>query len=169
MLDTTRLIDIAAAIAIGIGATVFLDAWNLAVKRILGFPSLSYCLLGRWVAHMPSGVFRHRGIADAAAKKFECAIGWIAHYTIGIALAGGFLLLVAPNWLAHPALAPALLYGIATVAFPFFVMQPSLGLGIASAATRRPAQARVKSLATHSAYGVGLYAFGHVAAYFLAP
>jgi len=36
---------------------------------------------------------------------------------------------------------PALLYGIGTVALPFFILQPSLGLGMASSRTPKPAQA----------------------------
>ena len=62
----------------------------------------------------------------------------------------------------------AVAYGVATVVFPFFVLQPALGLGVASAATRNPAQARLKSLATHTVYGVGLYAWAHVAGVLLA-
>jgi hypothetical protein len=50
-----------------------------------------------------------------------------------------------------------LLYGIGTVVFPFFIMQPSLGLGIAASRTPNPTQARLKSLLTHSVFGVGLY------------
>jgi hypothetical protein len=41
--------------------------------------------------------------------------------------------------------------------FPFFVLQPSLGLGIASSRTPNPTQARLKSLMTHTVFGVGLY------------
>jgi hypothetical protein len=163
---TTLFTHIIAALVIGAGATLFVDVWNLGVARMLGIPSLSSCLLGRWVLHMRSGVFRHRAIGSAAAKPFECQTGLMTHYAIGVGLAGTFLLL-APHWLSSPTLGPALLYGVATVAMPFFVMQPALGLGIASAATRRPGQARLKSLATHTAYGVGLYLWGHVAAYFM--
>lgn len=166
MSHTLSIIDAVAAVGIGIGATLVIDGWNLGVKRVLGIPSLSYCMLGRWVSHMRNGVFRHRAIAKASAKPFECAIGWATHYAIGVALATAFIV-IAPGWLARPTLAPALLYGVATVAFPFFVMQPSLGLGVASAATPRPTQARLKSLATHTAFGVGLYVFGIVAAYLL--
>jgi hypothetical protein len=39
-------------------------------------------------------------------------------------------------------------------------MQPSLGLGVASSKTRNPAQARLKSLMSHTAFGVGLYVCG---------
>jgi hypothetical protein len=36
-------------------------------------------------------------------------------------------------------------------------MQPSLGLGIAASKAPRPNQARLKSLATHTVFGAGLY------------
>lgn len=67
------------------------------------------------------------------------------------------MVLVRGDWLARPTFLPALLYGIGTVCFPYFVMQPALGLGIAASRTARPAQARLKSLATHTMFGVGLY------------
>jgi hypothetical protein len=36
-------------------------------------------------------------------------------------------------------------------------MQPSLGLGIAASRTPKPTRARLKSLATHAVFGLGLY------------
>lgn len=165
MIHSIRLLDIAIAAGVGIGATLLVDVWNLVLKQAFRIPSLSSCLLGRWVLHMPGGVFRHRAIGRAERKPFECLIGWAAHYGIGVGLAGVFLFLLAPEWLERPSLAPALHYGLATVVLPFFVLQPSLGLGIASAATPHPTKARLKSLATHTAYGVGVYVFGSVAAY----
>lgn len=148
---------ILAAIAIGLGATLLMDLWNLFLKRAFGIPSLDYCLLGRWLRHIPEGTFRHARIAVAAPKPFECAVGWIAHYSIGIGFALVFVALTSGGWLARPTLLPALLYGIATVVFPFFILQPSLGLGIAAAKTPNPAQARIKSLATHTVFGIGMY------------
>jgi hypothetical protein len=146
------------AIAIGIGATVIMDLWNLFLKRAFGIPSLNYCLLGRWLRHMPDGTFRHASINAAPQKSSECAVGWIAHYSIGVAFALIFVLFVSRDWMAHPTLLPALLYGIATVVFPYFIMQPALGLGIASSRSPDPTRARLKSLATHAVFGVGLYA-----------
>jgi hypothetical protein len=145
------------AIAIGIGATLLMDVWNLFLKRAFSIPSLNYCLLGRWVSHMPGGTFRHASITAAPPKPLECAVGWIAHYTIGITLALVLVILTSGEWLARPTLLVALLYGIGTVAFPFFILQPSLGLGVASSKTPKPAQARLKSLATHTVFGFGLY------------
>ncbi|HUQ19268.1 MAG TPA: DUF2938 domain-containing protein [Gemmatimonadaceae bacterium] len=142
--------------AIGIGATLLMDFWNLFLKRAFNIPSLNYCFLGRWLRHIPDGTLTHASIAAAQPKRFECVVGRIAHYSIGIALALVFVLL-SGDWILRPTFLPALLYGVATVVFPFFIMQPSLGLGIASSKTTKPSQARLKSLATHTVFGVGLY------------
>jgi hypothetical protein len=145
------------AIAVGVGATLLMDLWNLFLKRTFGIPSLDYCLLGRWLRHMPGGTLRHASIIAAQRKPLECTIGWLAHYTIGVVFALVLVLLTSGDWLARPTVLPALLYGIATVVFPFFILQPSFGLGIAASRTPNPTQARLKSLMTHIVFGVGLY------------
>ena len=149
--------QIACTVMIGIGASLMMDGWNLIVKWVFGLPSLNYCLLGRWVRHMAEGKFAHNSISAAEPRSFECAVGWFAHLGIGVTFAFGLVSLVSADWLEQPKLLPALIYGIATVVFPFFLMQPALGLGIASARSPHPAQARIKSLATHTVFGVGLY------------
>jgi len=148
---------LAGAIAIGIGATLLMDLWNLFLKRTFGVPSLNYCLLGRWLRHMPGGTLRHAAITAAAQKPRECTVGWVAHYTIGVVFALGFIGLTSGDWLTRPTVLPALLYGLATVLFPFLIMQPSLGLGVAASRTPNPMQARLKSLVTHTVFGIGLY------------
>ncbi|MBC7897044.1 MAG: DUF2938 family protein [Cytophagaceae bacterium] len=149
------------AVIVGIGATAGIDAWNAMLKRVFGVGSLDYCLLGRWLGSVPRGVLRHRSITEVTPLRLECILGWMAHYAIGTGLAMAFVMAV-PGWLARPTLTPALVYGVATVAFPFFILQPALGLGVASSATRRPALARVKSLATHGIYGLGLYVWAWI-------
>jgi hypothetical protein len=159
--------DLLGAMAIGIGATLVMDLWSLFLKRTFSVPSLNYCLLGRWIRHMSGGTFRHASIAAAPQKSFECKVGWIAHYTIGVAFALVFVVLTSGQWLAQPTLLPALLYGIGTVVFPFFIMQPSLGLGIAASRTPKPMQARLKSLVTHVVFGIGLYVWALGVSYVL--
>jgi hypothetical protein len=149
--------DILGAIAIGVGATLVMDLWNLFLKRTFAIPSLNYCLLGRWFRHMPGGTLRHANITAAPQKSLECTIGWIAHYTIGVVFALVLVVFTSGDWLARPTVLPALLFGIGTVVFPFFIMQPSFGLGIAASRTPNPTQARLKSLVTHIVFGVGLY------------
>ena len=106
---------------------------------------------------MPEGTLRHGSITAAPQKPFECTVGWVAQYTVGVLFALVFVALAPGDWLTRPTFLPALLYGIGTVVFPFFVMQPSLGFGIASSKTAKPAQARLKSIVTHTVFGVGLY------------
>jgi hypothetical protein len=149
--------DMLGAAAIGIGATLVMDLWNLFLKRTFSIPSLNYCLLGRWVRHMPAGTLRHANITAAPRKPHECTVGWIAHYTIGVMFALVLVVFTSGDWLARPTVLPALLFGIGTVVFPFFILQPSFGLGIAASRTPNPAQARLKSLVTHIVFGVGLY------------
>lgn len=154
-MDVTGL---AASAAIGVGATLLMDVWNLSLKHATKLSSLDYCLLGRWISHFPKGTFRHESIAAAAAMPRECTVGWLSHYTIGIVFALGFMTLTSSDWLEHPTLVPALAYGAATVIFPLFIMQPALGLGIAASRTIDPTRARLKSFVTHLVFGVGLYA-----------
>jgi hypothetical protein len=78
---------------------------------------------------------------------------------IGTTFAIAFVTLVGSNWLQHPTLIPAIVFGVVTVLAPFFIMQPLLGLGFAASKTSNPAQARLRSLMNHTAFGVGLYLF----------
>ncbi len=145
---------------IGAGATVAMDLWTLARRRLFGTPLADYGLVGRWIAHMAHGHFRHERIASAPPVRGERVIGWTAHYLIGIAFAGVLLAICGPAWARQPTLAPALALGIATVAAPFLLMQPGMGAGIAASRTPRPNAARAQSLVTHAVFGLGLYAAG---------
>ncbi len=149
--------DILSGIAIGIGATLVMDLWNLFLKRFFNIPSLNYCLLGRWLRHMPEGTLRHANISAARPKALECPVGWVAHYTIGVVFALALVVLTSGDWLARPTVLPAALFGIGTVVFPFFILQPSFGLGIAASRTPNSTQARLNSLMTHIVFGLGLY------------
>jgi hypothetical protein len=142
---------------IGIGATLLTDLWNQFLRLSFSIRSLNFCFLGRWIMYMPKGKFRHHNIAETAPKQFECIVGWMAHYSIGIILTLFFALVVSADWFIKPTFLPALFYGIATVVFPLFVLQPSLGLGLASANTPYPLKARIKSIMTHIVFGVGIW------------
>lgn len=148
------------ALPIGVAATAAMDLWALARRRVFGSPLPDYGLVGRWLAHMPRGRFRHASIKAAPSVRGERAIGWIVHYLIGVAFAALLLVMYGPEWLRHPTPGPALLVGIATVAAPFLVMQPGMGAGVAASRTPRPGAARLQSLVTHAVFGLGLYAGG---------
>ena len=66
---------------------------------------------------------------------------------------------------------PALYVGVLTVVAPLFILQPALvilqpalGAGIASSKTPRPVFNSLKSLVTHTVFGLGLYLAAEVVA-----
>lgn len=145
-------------ILIGIGATAVMDLWGFARTPLLGIAPPNYGLVGRWLAHMTQGRFRHDAIAASAPVGGELIIGWTAHYLTGIAFAALLIAIGGAAWIQQPTLGPALAVGIGTVAAPFLLMQPGMGAGIAASRTPRPASARLQSLITHGVFGLGLYA-----------
>lgn len=149
-----------SAVLIGAGATAVMDLWTVVRQRWLGVPAFDYALVGRWLVHMTRGRFRHERIAAAAPVPGERAIGWTAHYLIGMAFAAGLLAIAGTQWSRTPTLVPALLAGVGSVVAPFFLMQPGMGAGIAASRTPRPNAARIQSVVTHTIFGLGLYAAG---------
>jgi hypothetical protein len=152
-------LSLTSAILIGLGATLTFDLWAQLLKRVFKITPSNICLVGRWLRYMPEGTFRHSNIASSPRKSAECAVGWIAHYMIGTTFALAFVAFVGNDWLKHPTLIPAIVFGVVTVIGPFFIMQPSFGLGVAASKTSNPAQARLRSLMNHTAFGLGLYIF----------
>ncbi|GAB3786781.1 DUF2938 domain-containing protein [Dyella agri] len=148
---------IAFALLVGVGATLAMDLWAQLLRRVLGIPVTDWALVGRWFGHLVRGRFAHQSIARAQPVRGERAIGWLAHYAIGIAYAAALCALAGPAWARHPALLPALGFGLATVIFPFAVLQPGMGAGFAASRTPRPNRARLRSLLTHAVFGFGLY------------
>jgi hypothetical protein len=153
----------------GLGATAVMDLWGIVRQRVFGMALPNYAMVGRWLAHMPHGRFRHESMAKVPPVQGERVIGWSAHYLIGIAFATLLPLIWGDAWFNHPTMVPALVTGIATVAAPFLLMQPGMGAGIASSRTPRPGAARLQSLVTHGIFGLGLYAAGSLASVFYAP
>lgn len=78
---------ISYSIFIGVGATIFMDLYALFIKTAFKIPSLDYALVGRWIGHFKQGVFAHKNILHAGKITGERALGWMAHYLIGISFA----------------------------------------------------------------------------------
>lgn len=155
-----------AIVLVGIGATAFMDAWLVVLKR-LGVPTLDFALVGRWLGHLARGRFFHAAIGRAEPISGERALGWLLHYGTGIAFAALLVLVVGPGWPLDPTWAPAVAVGAVTVIAPLFVMQPAMGAGIASSRTAAPWKNRLRSLANHTVFGIGLYLSAVVVAFVL--
>ena len=146
------------ASAIGFGGTVALDLWALLLQRLFRVPATNWAMVGRWIGNMPKGQFVQKSMSVAAPVPGESAIGWGAHYIIGI---GHGILLVGlwgSEWLAHPTLLPSMVLAICLLVLPYFVMMPGMGMGVAASRTPKPNIARLKSVVSHSIFGLGMYA-----------
>ena len=143
------------ALTMGVGATIVMDIWSLAIKYIYGVEPLSYGRVGQWVL----GLTRSELVLATTRQPShtEVALGWTAHYLIGIAFAIVFVGLMGAGWMSHPTLPPALVFGAATVSAPYFILQPALGAGIAASKTPRPNVMRARSFVVHLVFGSGLY------------
>lgn len=149
--------NICYGILSGIGATVIFDLWGLVLKLLFKIPQSNICFVGRWFLYMPSGKFTHSNLAKAEPLRFECPVGWVAHYIIGSSLGVIFIFIAGNEWYSNPAIIPALLFGILSAAAPLFIMQPAFGFGFAGSKTPNPAQTRMRSILNHFAFGLGLY------------
>ena len=102
--------------------------------------------------------FVHENIADAMPVRGELAIGWLAHYLVGIV----YGLLVVAIWsfqgVTYPTLGAPFLIGLvlATCA-AWFVMQPGMGLGVAARKTPDPLRVRLRTIVNHVVFSFGLY------------
>lgn len=132
------------AVALGVLATAFTDGWALVQKHLFGIRVLDYRLLGRWLLAMRTGCFCHQTIMQSALQPGERALGWAAHYAIGVFFAAILLVFSRP-----PGLLACLLTGWITLITPFFLMQPAFGFGLAATKTPNPAIALRNSLLVH--------------------
>ena len=148
---------LARGLLMGVAGAALMDVWAFLLRRGFNVPTLDYALLGRWIGHMPRGRFFHDRIAASEPIRGERPLGWLAHYAIGVAFALLLLAIWGLDWARDPSILPALAIGLGTIAAPWLVMQPAMGMGVAASRSRDPRATRLRNLATHGVYGIGLY------------
>ncbi len=152
--------DLTFILLVGIGATALMDLWHLVRKQLFNVPNANWALVGRWVAYMVHGKFRHDSITALPPIRCECLIGWATHYLIGITYSFALVEIFGETWVHNPSIGPALSIGFITVLAPFLIMQPAMGAGFAASLTPKPKSARLHSIAAHGIFGLGLYLTG---------
>lgn len=149
-----------ASVAIGIGATAFMDAVAWFQRRFFGIPGLNYALVGRWVIGLSNGRVFHHTILQSPPRRYERAMGWSFHYCTGVGFVSLMLMLVGSDWPLAPTLWPPVLIGVLSLSAPFLIMQPAFGFGLAGSKTPSPWGARHRSVVAHLSFGVGVYGAG---------
>ena len=145
-------------VLLGIGGTIALDVWAHSLKAVAGTPATNWAMVGRWLGHMKDGRFVHEAIGKAAPVRRELLLGWAFHYGIGIAYGVLLVAMQGPAWLENPTLLAPLMLSWAFLVAPYFVMMPGLGFGIAGSRTPKPNVTRIKSVLSHTAFGLGMFA-----------
>lgn len=154
MMDTDTLVKDAL---VGVAGTALLDIWALFLARSMNLPATNWAMVGRWFGHMPRGKLHHSSLSAVEPVKGELAIGWTAHYVIGIGYGLLLLALWGPAWLNEPTVLPPLILSWVLLIAPFLLMMPGMGMGFAGSKTPSPVITRIKSIAAHSVFGVGMY------------
>jgi hypothetical protein len=145
------------AILMGVFATYFMDILSgFLAKRKLIYPFISPEAIGRWFLYIFRGKLIHKDINKTPKLKNEKLWCLISHYLIGVALAGGYLILESNLTLIREHIWMSLLFGIATVFFPWFWLLPSIGIGIMASESPNRLQIIRTNLINHTNYGLGL-------------
>ena len=149
---------VARAVLIGAGAAALMDVWALSARRAFDIEGLDYALLGRWIGHFGRGRFVHERIASSDVIRGERALGWVAHYAIGIAFAFLLLLVWGLDWARTPTIWPAMVVGLGTIVAPMVRAAAGHGRrhrGRKDAEPRRRAAPDPRSRML--VYGIGLF------------
>ncbi len=144
-------------VLMGIGGTVAMDLWALALKQSLGMPLPNWGYVGRWSAQVAKGRVFHDDIGRVPMVSGETAIGWAVHYGVGVVYGVLFLALVGPDWLNGMAFLPLWIFSILTIAAGWFLLQPGMGLGWAASKTDTPWRARTMGLIAHTVFALGMW------------
>lgn len=146
-----------AGTVIGLGATAAMDVWAILLNRTAGLDLPNWALVGRWFRHLGNGSVFHEDITASKPYAHELALGWFAHYAVGLVYGILFLLIAGSGWQAAPTFLPAWIFGIITVGAGWFLLQPGLGLGWAAGKTDSPWKIRALNLLAHTAFALGLW------------
>jgi hypothetical protein len=144
-------------LVIGLGATIAMDIWALALNRVFGVGLPNWGNVGRWVAHLRRGTVFHENISNATPVLGEVKIGWLFHYAVGLAYGVVLAVIMGLDWLASPTFLPAWIFAIVTIGAGWFLLHPGLGLGWAVSKTDTPWKNRTMGLLAHTVFGIGLW------------
>ena len=147
---------IVTGVVAGVLGTLVMDSLNHLFSRTGMLSKIDMRMIGRMSAGWARGRFRYRHPGEMKQVANEMLYGYITHYTIGVVLAGTYVLgwdlfvggPASPVW--------ALAYGVATTVASLFFVFPSMGLGVFGRHSPEGIRSPLSSLANHLFYGLGM-------------
>ena len=144
-------------ILMGTFATYFMDFLaGFLVKRKLIHSLIKPEAVGRWFLYLFKGKFIHKDINKTPVLNNEKLWCLIAHYLIGIVLAGIYLFMELKEPTIQDQIWVPLIFGIVTVILPWFWFFPSIGLGFLASKSPDKLSVIKTSLVNHTNFGLGL-------------
>lgn len=155
----SRPVGVPAGVPAGVLATITMDAAMVAASALGGraFASrrLGPDMIGREMAALLHGEWRHGDITREGTRRGELALGMLTHYTTGIILTQAFLLLHRLGG-ERPSFRAAMAFGVGTAVLPLLVLFPSLGYGLFGLRSGEAARLIRTMLLGHAAFGAGI-------------
>ena len=157
--EDTRERSLSASIAIGVLATITMDAAMVAASKLdperFVSEKLTPEIIGRWAAGLTRGRWRHEDIAAEPPVAGEAAIGLAVHYGTGLTLTAAYLSYLRLTG-ARSGVLKATAYGAGTALLPFLVMYPSWGYGAFGRRADDAAHMARGMLLGHTVFGLGI-------------
>ena len=133
-----------------------MDALNHPFYRLGMLSKIEVAMIGRMAAGWARGRFVYGNPGEMRQAAHETRLGYLAHYAIGIGLAG----LYVTGWhflVGGPVSAGwAVVYGLATTAASYFFVYPCMGLGVFGRRSPESGKSMLSPLANHLFFGVGM-------------
>ena len=143
-------------VIVGVGACVVFDIWQRIFHWLTAIPPSNWALVGRWtIVLLTSGQLIVRDLELRPNRQNELGVGWLVHYSIAVAYAAIFMVLMRANILAAE-FADGLLFGVVSVIVPWLFFLPCLGKGIMGRLTPNPLLVCTLALMMHSIFGVAI-------------
>lgn len=140
----------------GIIGTLAMDSLNHLFARTGLLSRIDVRMIGRMSAGWTNGRFRYHHPDELKPVKNETLIGYVTHYSIGVALAIAYML--GWDFLVGGPASPvwALTYGVATTAASYYFVLPSMGFGVFGRRSPEGIRSPLSSLANHLFFGLGM-------------
>ena len=147
---------ILTGVLVGVLGTLAMDLLNHLFASTGVLLRIDVGMIGRMSAGWARGRFCYSHPSEMKPVANEKLIGYITHYSIGVALAIPFVLGWAYFFGGPASPVWALVYGVATTVASVFFVYPSMGFGVFGMRSPESIRAPLSSLANHLFFGVGM-------------
>ena len=143
-------------IIIGFFATMVMDLWTLLLFFITGHP-IDWGIIGKVVGYLFQGDLIVSDMSQYHALKYQNAIGWLTHYSVGFIYAIAFELVVLHGLRYKASLLKALIFAWVLMVFPLCVLSPLFGNGFFYMHSVSPLHNILYTISCHTMFGIGLW------------